>query len=446
MAGTVLLAVYGRTGKLARLKIPNPKKKAQVAATGVFTAATFGHQGQGISPKRMKVLRAIAGGHYGKLSFGSLDLVFDLSWVGSGDPMCKIVLEHWNMLQECVARNLPSASLVQRTWAVSWQKLSRSPHRWKNATGPIGAMQCYLMDMGFDAPSMDVWKKEGTTINLAWGSPRVGVEVKERLHQAMIKDRWNRINSQEDADGTAGGIDWTVPRRMLRESIKHPLQHSGLRMLFQGAIRRANHGGDDVCARCGQANTLRHVLHDCIRWAEVDIGPDPAWRDLYPQAPVCEVWHDYELFLTCQDRVVLAAELLSARGETWAFKFLAYVGCLLTWLAAKGLSLKDTGTTNIGVTKETASQQLPRATFFDTMSWTIVARPTFRWSGWLECATKFCPAHSQWLRQAVLGAAANPALAFSKLLVECQAYSDILESQGALLGGVMAEPTALKLD
>ena len=41
------------------------------------------------------------------------------------------------------------------------------------------------------------------------------------------------------------------------------------------------------CSRCGQNNTLRHVLHDCIRWAEVDIGPDPAWRDLFPQAPEC---------------------------------------------------------------------------------------------------------------------------------------------------------------
>ena len=142
-----LAKAKGRSGKLARLKVPSPKKRAQVAATGVFTAATFGHQGQGISPKRMKVLRAIAGGHFGKMAFGSLDLLFDLSWMGSGDPLCKIVLEHWSMLQECVARSRPATSLIRRTWAVSWQKLSRSPHRWKIAAGPIGAMQCYLMDM-----------------------------------------------------------------------------------------------------------------------------------------------------------------------------------------------------------------------------------------------------------------------------------------------------------
>ena len=170
-----LAKATGRSSKLTRLKITNPKKRAQVAATGVFTAATFGHQGQGISPRRMKVLRAIAGGHYGKMAFGSLDLLFDLSWLGSGDPLFKIILEHWNMLQECVSRNLPASRLIRRTWTVSWQKLARSPQRWKLAAGPIAAMQCYLMDMGLDAPTMDEWKKEGTTINLAWGSPRVGV-------------------------------------------------------------------------------------------------------------------------------------------------------------------------------------------------------------------------------------------------------------------------------
>ena len=282
-----LAKATGRSSKLARLKVPNPKKKAQVAATGVFTAATFGHQGQGISPKRMKVLRAIAGGHYGKMAFGSLDLLFDLSWMGSGDPLCKIILEHWSMLQECVARNRPATSLIRRTWAVSWRKLSRSPHRWKIAAGPISAMQCYLMDMGFEAPTMDEWKKPGANINLTWGSPHVGKEVREQLNHAMLADRWERISCQENATGTAEGIDWTVPRKMLKETIKHPFQHAGLRMLFQGAIRRANNGGDMFCARCGQNNTLRHVLHDCIRWAEVDIGPDPAWRDLFPQAPEC---------------------------------------------------------------------------------------------------------------------------------------------------------------
>ncbi|CAE7321479.1 unnamed protein product, partial [Symbiodinium sp. CCMP2456] len=233
-----------RSGKLTRLRIPNPKKRAQIAATGVETAATFGHQGQGISPKRMKVLRAIAGGHYGKLSFGSLDLIFDLSHVGSGDPLHKIVLEHWAMLRECVVRNLPAAELVRRTWAVSWAKISRSPQRWTIATGPIGAMQCYLLDMGFEAPTMDIWKRADGDIALNWGSPSAGKEVGFLLQKALLKDRWERIALQENAGGAQEGIDWTE-------------RYAGPTMVVTPFA------------------------------AGVDIGPDPVWKTLYPDAPEC---------------------------------------------------------------------------------------------------------------------------------------------------------------
>ena len=176
------------------------------------------------------------------------------------------------MLQECVVRNLPAASLVRRTWAVSWAKISRSPQRWTVASGPIGAMQCYLKDLGFDAPTMDVWKRPDGDIVLNWGSPNTGREVSSLLQKALLTDRWERIALQESADGTQEGIDWTVPRKLLKESAKKPLVQSGLRMLFQGAIRRANHGGDAFCHRCGMANTLQHVLHDCIRWRRSTLG------------------------------------------------------------------------------------------------------------------------------------------------------------------------------
>ena len=57
-------------------------------------------------------------------------------------------------------------------------------------------------------------------------------------------------------------------------------------MLCQGAIRRAGHGGDLLCPRCGAENSLRHVLY-WFRWAVFDLGPDPAWDNLYPEPPVC---------------------------------------------------------------------------------------------------------------------------------------------------------------
>ena len=93
-----LQKAMGRSRKLGRLKVSVRKKRAQVACTGVFTVAAFGHQGQGLAPKRMKVLRAVAGVHFGK--FSGLDLIFDFSEVGLGDPMCRLVLGRWDVLAE----------------------------------------------------------------------------------------------------------------------------------------------------------------------------------------------------------------------------------------------------------------------------------------------------------------------------------------------------------
>eukprot|EP00439_Symbiodinium_sp_Y106_P006497 s11491_g1.t1 len=93
---------------------------------------------------------------------------------------------------------------------------------------------------------MDVWKRPDGDIVRNWGSPNTGREVSSLLQKALLTDRWERIALQESADGTQEGIDWTVPRKLLKESAKKPLVQSGLRMLFQGAIRRANHGGDAI--------------------------------------------------------------------------------------------------------------------------------------------------------------------------------------------------------
>ena len=97
----------------------------------------------------MKVLRAVAGGHFGKLAFGSLDLIFDLSEVGSGDPMCKLILEHWAMFQECVARSQPAADLVATVESGRWAHCSYAMH---------------LMDLGFDASTLNHWTRGDVSI------------------------------------------------------------------------------------------------------------------------------------------------------------------------------------------------------------------------------------------------------------------------------------------
>ena len=132
-------------------------------------------------------------------------------------------------------------------------------------------MQCYLPH-GFGVSGARHVGLEACN----WGDPSTRTHVFNRLKMALCEDRWHRVANQESAAGPEQGIDWTVPRRLLKQAAKRLLVASGLRMLCQGAIRRAGHGGDLLCPRCGAENSLRHVLHDCSRWAVFDLGPDPA--------------------------------------------------------------------------------------------------------------------------------------------------------------------------
>ena len=51
-----------RNSKLQKLAVPTRKIAVRVNRVGVQTTATWGHQAQGLAPKRMKVIRAAAGG------------------------------------------------------------------------------------------------------------------------------------------------------------------------------------------------------------------------------------------------------------------------------------------------------------------------------------------------------------------------------------------------
>eukprot|EP00439_Symbiodinium_sp_Y106_P020912 s899_g2.t1 len=152
-----------------------------------------------------------------------------------------------------------------------------------------------------------------------------------------------------------------------------------------------------------------------------------------------EVVHSHNMFMSCQDKVLLASELLGARGASFAFHFLAYVGCLLTYVTSLNITAKDTGVSNIGVSLSTASASCPEAVFFDTLSWRQGPKVSSKGVGWCDCARRFCPLQSNWLQEASATAAANPTATFARLLQECQAYSFRLAAQGVLVDGGLAK-------
>ena len=147
---------------------------------------------------------------------------------------------------------------------------------------------------------------------IPWGSPTAGLEVKDQLDAAIDQDRWQRIAAQEGGTGAEQGLDWSAARKLLKKHSKNHLLRSGLRMLWQGAIKRASHGGPDACEVCGEPNTLRHALQECPAWASHDIGPDPAWRVSLPQAPRC-LWERGLVPKQLTVHPALPAELLAVQ-------------------------------------------------------------------------------------------------------------------------------------
>ena len=275
-----------RNFKLQKLAVPTKKIAVRVNRVGVQTAATWGHQAQGLAPKRMKIIRAAAGGHASRQALGSLDLVFDLGEFSLQDPSERVLMEHWITF----AAFIPSLSreVFLKSWEISWCRLSASPHPWKAASGPMAALQCYLMDLTYEVKNFLSWKFVGhgrdphCTLDIAINleDPNFVQEVAFKLRQAGLSCRWSRVAAQEGCEALHHGIDWTVFRQLLRAHAKQPLVTTSLRMLAQGAIKRKGHGGGGVCNWCGKEATLEHNLITCPKWDDKEQSPPVTHRSL----------------------------------------------------------------------------------------------------------------------------------------------------------------------
>ena len=89
-------------------------------------------------------------------------------------------------------------------------------------------------------------------------------------------------NSQAGGSGSRHGFHKLLKRHAKRHTIC-----TGLRMAWQGAVLRKDHGGPDNCPKCGKANTLRHAILDCPAWTSFDLGVDKSWVENLPKQEDC---------------------------------------------------------------------------------------------------------------------------------------------------------------
>ena len=94
-----------------------------------------------------------------------------------------------------------------------------------------------------------------------------------------------------------------------------------------------------------------------VFWAEEIVlvlhGPNTALR--------------FPMTLLCQEQCTPAVSVLKDRGENFAFRFLCYVACILTWLRYP-YTLLDLGETNMGITMDSVASPQPVVRFFDVLS------------------------------------------------------------------------------
>ena len=266
-----------RLRKLQSFKVPKLRKKVRVFSASVAAAGIWGHQSQGISPKVQKTLRMQAANIAHLQKLGSVDVVLDLGEANIKDPAVEVIAQHWRTLSKILCK-AEDVEWVERTWQLLWSRLGDA-HRWKRVAGPIGAMVSYLRDLGIQAADMRKWEYGGKVIHPL--QQYSGMFVAEQfLRDVAVAKRLHRVGQQENAQCLAQGVDWTVPKKILKQCLSGSKQASYYRTAWQGALL-TTHKSRSLCPKCGRVITLRHALYDCPFWQEC-------------KNPVPEHWQGYE--------------------------------------------------------------------------------------------------------------------------------------------------------
>ena len=292
---------FTRGARLQTLRVKNVAHRVRVSKMGSLSAAIWGHQGLGISPKQLRGIRSQAALAGRRQQLGSIDVVFSLGEGNCSDPLRTVILQHWRTLHKLLFAH-PTPEQYQRLWKITWTKLASAPKRWALVKGPVAAMVAYLQDLGIDAsdpafwrfPSGSLqgpglWQFEKDTVPVAPGLSTVH-RVEEALRRTLQHNANLRISQQDAGTGAHCGIDWSVPRKLLKKQTKRTNHLTALRMVWQGAFFTTVKGAKRHCPLCKKHADLRHVLLECQWWRGKGPSPPPHWHKLQKQWPADSLW------------------------------------------------------------------------------------------------------------------------------------------------------------
>ena len=253
-----------------------------------------------MSPKQRKTLRMMAAAIGQRQKLGSVDVVLDLGEGNLRDPFETILIQHWRAVSK-VIRDADNVDWLGRTWEVLWSRLN-DKHRWKRVAGPLAALVCYLKDLGVRGDTLKSWKfpsVQGRCIVPGDSDgpllvnpmiPHKGPAVESGLVRTFRDLRLSAIASQDSGAALRQGIDWTVPKSILKRHAKASHQLRYYRGVWQGAVLTTSKSRS-VCKLCGVDADLHHILYDCKWWSSQQIPLPLHWEEIGKRLPHESLWN-----------------------------------------------------------------------------------------------------------------------------------------------------------
>ena len=258
-----LLKAGRRNAKLSHLKIKARPIRIRVWKTSVHSAACYGLEAQGIAPQRLQTLRTQLARHGGLQKGGSVDVVYDQN-EKLQDPLATVVERQLKAMHLLVLKWPPEQLAELHTaWRISWRRLKAAAYPWMVVTGPMAALQVYMMDMGWDASCLNDWVRAQTgllptaQLNLEFPWPY----LQRQLQQELANQRARRIQELEHAFPLMRRPDWSIYRKAMKQA--SPSQKVAINAWTQGLLR-AHYGGERMmCPMCQVPVSMKHLVWQC---------------------------------------------------------------------------------------------------------------------------------------------------------------------------------------
>ena len=252
----------GRSTKLNKLAIPSRAHRLRIVRASLCSAGLWGHQAQGVSPKRRKFYRTLVAKHLGRHKLGSLDLTFIVNWKRCEDPHLTLLRQHVRSVARVFRRwHSADPDKFRSTWANIWLWLSCAQYPWKRVNGPLAALMAYLCELGVQAPQAHHWHKGDCSLTIDWSCPDATRRVWHWLLPLWENARMQRVSCLEGCLDLVSGVDLTIPDRLQRKKFFNKNMAVNLQALWQGALLGQSKPG--WCKNCCCQLSLQHVLWDC---------------------------------------------------------------------------------------------------------------------------------------------------------------------------------------